>query len=715
MKLGAQSSLRETDAMTQPAPASAEFPSQLINWTGNRSGGVRRLFDDTSGRPGKVVFETNLLHRLQAWAEAFSRGEQGVPRIVLLVGGPGNGKTEAIESTAQWLDAGLGAESRLIDGLRASFWPKNGLVPRVVSISLDETLGTKPRGTLTIVQDASVVTGSDGRTAAQLLLGELASALAEDSTETYLCCVNRGVLDDALIEALDTDDDKGRIVLEAVTRAVSLFPNAPACWPLQNFSQVAVWPMDAESLLVAPVAGGVPPANELFGRALDEARWAPAGTCEAGSSCPFCSSRERLSHEREQASLLKMLRWYEVASGKRWSFRDLFSLASYLLAGHQVATKRALAPCAWAARLLQADEQAQKRAKPTKETSTALFLLVAAHYQHALFHRWDRDAGPSLQRDIKELGLGEDNTAMGLCWFLTSRRSQYLPTTISAPLEGFVEIMDPALASPDTEVQVSQRTLLRLRDLDIRFSRSVSEGLDHIRRLHLLSKTELDLLDRLAKLDSDLSSSSIRRKRPAVASRVQRMARDFACRIARRSICTRTATTLDAGILDEFQRVAEDEAGDDLFEVAREVERLLNNKQDFEISLTTTFGQPLPPPMQRATLVVPARFVKPLQEKASERPRNPIAFLEVGSGRSMQPVALTYDLFKAVKELKLGMSATSLPRTVLALLDTTRARLSGPIVRDTEILDRARIKIGSGGVEVEERRQGFASYKERSR
>lgn len=411
-----------------------------------------------------------------------------------------------------------------------------------------------------------------------------------------------------------------------------------------------------------------------------------------------------------------MLRWYEVASGKRWSFRDLFSLASYLLAGHQTSTRNAnVAPCAWAARLMQADNLARRRGKPSKETSTALFLLVAAQYQHALFHRWDRDAGPSLLRDLKELGLEDDNTAMGLHWFLMSRRSQYLPTTISAALDGVVEIMDPALANPDTEVQVSQRTALWLRDLDVRFSRSIGEGLDHIRKLQVLPKAEVELLDRLARLDSELSTIPARRKRPAAATRVQRIARDFACRTVRRTICTRTATTLDASILEEFQRVAEDEAGDELYEVAREVERLLNTNQDFEISLTTTFGQPLPPPMQRATLVVPARPVKPLEEQAVGRPRNPIAFLRVGSGRSSQPIALTYDLFKAVKELKRGMSVASLPRTVLALLDTTRARLSGPIVRDRDILDRARIRIGSGGVEVEERRQGFASHKEGAR
>jgi hypothetical protein len=49
---------------------------------------------------------------------------------------------------------------------------------------------------------------------------------------------------------------------------------------------------------------------------------------------------------------------------------------------------------------------------------------------------------------------------------------------------------------------------------------------------------------------------------------------------------------------------------------------------------------------------------------------------------------------------------------VHALLDTTRARLSGPIVRDAEILDRAGLRIGTGGVVVEERRHGFVARRD---
>ena len=294
----------------------APFPAQLLNWAGNRSGGVRRLFDAGSGRPGQTVFETNLLQRLEAWAGSLVSDAGGVPRIVLLVGGPGNGKTEAIESTVGWLDLALGAQGKLASELRQSFFPPDGTaVPRLVRVDA-AGLGTTSRVLgLSIVQDASAVVGAAGKQAAQLLLEELDAVQAAGPSEAYLCCVNRGVLDDALIEAIDHGREGSRRLLEAVTRAVSLTPDAPSCWPLAGFPEVAVWPMDAESLLVPPTAGGEEPARSLLRAALDEQKWPAPGSCPGGTSCPFCGSRERLSREREEASLLQILRWFEVASG----------------------------------------------------------------------------------------------------------------------------------------------------------------------------------------------------------------------------------------------------------------------------------------------------------------------------------------------------------------------------------------------------------------
>lgn len=699
----------------------AQYPAALVDWAGHHSGGVKRLLDKNSGQPNKQLLRTNLLSRLQDWANSLPT-QASTPRIVLLVGGPGNGKTEAIECTIRWLDESLGCNGRLVGELSKAFHPPSGsAVPRLATIDAGYLAKSDTSLSLNIVQDASATAGHEGNNAAGLLIAELTQLLNGPSTQAYLCCVNRGVLDDALIHSIDNNLEQSRVLLEAITRAVSLAYDAPTCWPLEGFPSIAVWPMDAESLLVKPDTEPVAPAELLFNQATASDMWPKKGDCPAGDKCPFCTSQAILGREESRASLLRILRWYELASGKRWSFRDLFSLTSYLLAGHHdpAGTTHKSTPCQWAAKLTELDLGAGTAKKHSRQSLTAPFYLATSGYQHALFHRWDANVATSLKRDVKDLGLEKElgiedvRTLMGLIYFLSERKGHYLPATIAPLLEGLVETLDPVFASPESEVAVSSRNTIVLGDLDMRFSRSLAGGIEFIRKYQVLSPNELTLLLRLAKADAMLSLPTIRRKKPVAANRIQHILRDFACRLVRRSICTRTAVVADAPILQAFQQVVEDDdKHQHLFEVVRQVKELLNAGKEFEVSLTTTFGQPLPPRQRQATLVVQQSPVRMLPQNIKGRPHPPFCYLNVGQGRSAQPVPLTYDLFKAVKELDRGLSPASLPRTVVALLDTTKARLSGPIVRDKALLDDARIRIGADGTVIARSWNGFVETRE---
>lgn len=707
----------------------ARYPAALVDWAGHHSGGVKRLLDNDSGQPNEKLLKTNLLSRLEAWTKRLPTENANIPRIVLLVGGPGNGKTEAIESTVRWLDASLGCDGQLIKELSKAFHPSSGFkVPRIVSVDAGSLSSSDNKLNLDIVQDASTNAGSEESTGPALLIQELDRLLHGPSSQAYLCCVNRGVLDDALIHALDNNLEKPRVILEAITRAVSLAYDAPSCWPLEGFPSIAVWPMDAESLLVKPDGMTLAPAEILFEQATASEMWPAKGTCPAGEKCPFCTSQSILVREEQRSSLLKILRWYELASSKRWSFRDLFSLISYLLAGHHPAVhdsesrSHQSTPCQWAANHIELDQKAAGTKKPTKQALTAIFHLATSGYQHALFHKWDKGVATSLRRDIRELRLEKaldteqgralERALKGLVEFLAERKTHYLPATIAPLLEDLVDHLDPAFASPDSEVAVSTQNTINLGDLDIRFSRSLAGGLEFVRKYKVLSKNEIELLKRLSDADNMLSLPIFRRGRPAAASRVQHILRDFACRLVRRSICTRTALVADVQILQAFQLVVEENDKHQLYEVEQQVKGLLNTGHEFEVSLTTTFGQPLPPKQRQATLVVDQRRVKMLAQNTIGRPHPPIRYLGVGNIQSAQPIPLTYDLFKAVKELERGLSPASLPRTVLALLDTTKARLSGPIVRDEELLDHAKIRVGADGTVIARSWDGLVAQKE---
>jgi hypothetical protein len=204
---------------------------------------------------------------------------------------------------------------------------------------------------------------------------------------------------------------------------------------------------------------------------------------------------------------------------------------------------------------------------------------------------------------------------------------------------------------------------------------------------------EIELLKSLEGADARLSAAAITKNRPEIANRIQSMLRDFACRIVRRSVGCRAAAVRDGDILIDFERVV---AGHEqlLYEASQQVESLLNSGDKFSVVLNTTFGEPIPSPERRVTLTTDKQRVRVPKDIILERPVTALKFLTVGPESRREFIPLTYELYKSVRELRMQMLAASLPRAVVALLDITRARLGGHIVRDEELLEAGIIQIG---------------------
>lgn len=671
------------------------YPAGLLEWAGHRAGGVRRLFDDTSGRPSGSVVRTSLLERLDGWTADIADDATGAPHAIFLVGGPGNGKTEGVETIIVGFDQRLQLGGALVAEFRSLFSSDNKQpVPRRAGVDISVSALGGRNLKLVIVQDASATDIElPDHSPAKLLIDDIKCFVLRDVGAIYVACVNRGVLDDALALSMDEDETDARGLLEAIVSTVSLSPVSTSCWPLDGYPKVAIWPMDVESLLTAEAGvKSVAPAEQLLDAATNLDLWPGFGKCQAGERCPFCTSRELLSGDPHRSSLLGILRLYELATGKRWSFRDLFSLLSFLLAGvPSTGEDSGKTPCEWAARLIELDANPGGRSDAFRLRIP--FLLVAAQYQHALFGRWPRFVGRSLRADLKELRINDHRTLGGLAYFLGSTRGLAIPATLAPQLSSLCDVLDPAIADSDGMVEVSARTAIALRELDTRFSHSVGEGFQFIKKYQCLTPLETDLLRRLDQADELLSQADVHRRRPATAFRVQKLVRDFACRLVRRSLGVRSGVVREFETLSRFRRVIE---GDEqlLHDAVKQVEGLLNDREHFVVTLNTTFGESLPPESRRAVLRTPKQRVKPRLHTHAGRPTPTLRFLSVGDGTSQQSIPLTYELFRSVRELKAGMLPASLPRTVVALLDTTRARLAGRIVRNEDLLDGSEISLG---------------------
>jgi hypothetical protein len=688
------------------------FPNGLLEWVGNRSGGVKRLFDDTSGRPAEILLNTNLLFRLSQWTSTASSVNS--PKVILLIGGPGNGKTEAIENTIIQLDEHFNLQGRLVDEARQKFHPKQGVaMHRKVEVDFPNPSSDRSFVRFQIVQDATSTFGSGNSSPAKLLLEELefATSIHDDVDNYYLCCVNRGVLDESFVIA-STENRSSKHLIKEIIDSISLSSSDSPCWPLNNFTSVAVWPMDIESLLQPLDNGDKAPALSILEHATQPESWRKFGDCSAGELCPFCSSEKILSKPDPRIALISILRWYEVTAGKRWNFRDLFAIFSFLLAGNRIDSQAdSASPCDWAALQLNLDKESVKSTSPTKKSLLAIYKLVGSSYQQALFHTWDKKASSIISQDLKDLGIkrncDEMKSVFGLQLFLAERQSSHLPETIGDLLVSLSEKLDPALARSEYVVNINSKTKLELEEIDARFSRAINIGLDYLKPMHVLTKSEVALLLRLSTADEYLSIPTVRRKKPTSATRLQQLIRDFSCRLVRRSLGARFGVVLGMDYLIQFQKIIEDQDGQQLQEVAKQVRKLLNGEDGFEVPLVTTFAQPAPPLHRQAMLIIPPVKVSPIALRSKQRPRSPLCFLRIGAKDSGQSIALTYELFQAIKDLEMGLSPASLANEVVALIDTTKARFSGQFIRSEDVVDDSLIRIGAKSVEISKVFNGF--------
>ena len=159
-----------------------------------------------------------------------------------------------------------------------------------------------------------------------------------------------------------------------------------ACWPLEGYEWAVGWPMDVESLVDYPPAGdALAPIGQILEKALDSVTWTSG--CDAGDLCPFHANQSLLDDSRARVQFSRTLHFYELASGKRWNFRDLFSLVSHVLVGHEsmfVVNHQRVPPCEWST------YHANKARGTGPEAILSAWSLASRLYTHALFPKWPK-------------------------------------------------------------------------------------------------------------------------------------------------------------------------------------------------------------------------------------------------------------------------------------------------------------------------------------
>jgi hypothetical protein len=672
-----------------PANMQTLFPGGLLRWAGHRDGAVRRVFV-ASGRPDEgKVFQTEVVRRLTRWATDVARGAT-FPRVVLLVGGPGNGKTDAIEQFVDAFGEELFCRDSLAKRCHAANAPgETGRSPRVIVVPIADLFPSNLQTSfreLHIVQDASVPQEGVVQTPERCLLDELSHALARKDV-LYLCCLNRGVLADALIEAREeassTDGLEG--ILQAVAAAVAQGAVPRACWPLEGLPDIAVWPMDAESL----ISGTGSPGHQMFVDALDSSKWAACDECAAAPLCPFKANRDALSSGTRLEVLLSLLRRYEYASGKRWTFRDLYSLVPELLVGNESDFRdgnKTLEPCDWVRREFQYLELGDGRdPKKNKRAHQARLCLAARLYQQALFPVWPSlsAAREDAKKACKDSTSGNREATKAVLGYFGQRRNNEETHIRRLLHSSLAPILDPVQADPELVITGHRA----VRDLDIAFSRGSKEGKDRCRATLDLCELDRYVLESIELAEEGVAQGNVPRSRLFEAQRTQSVLRQVAGRYAKRSILVRRGFTRDEELFRRYEEATSDE--DALRRLKRAFSALLNQGDGFRASLLRCVGQSRRRPTRDVIFITGrvrahARSIPSLS--AADRAPTITPFLEVEVGREHHPIALTFSLFKALIRLEAGCHQASLPADVLALVQGLESKIAGQRIRDNEIL-----------------------------
>ena len=666
-----------------------DYPEGLIRWAGYREGGVKKPFRAGSGRPTGSAIKTPLGRRIEAWGQSLVDGTAAVPTVILLVGGPGNGKTDAVEELVHTLDRSFGFDGKLVELFVSAYSvPEGHLPPRTVSADLakikasDSPVSARQ---LSVVQDGTEIDPAQPEVPPDLLLlRDLTNLLHSNSDTVFVCCVNRGILANAATRAHEDESHaEVRALIDEITRAATTAPGAPNCWPLSGHSSIAVWPMDVESILVESTDGAATsPARQILTSATNPARW-PID-CPAGPLCPFCTNRKLLDGSGD--ALLRVLRNYEIASGKRWSFRDLFSLFAHLLVGDYdelMINGRPCTPCEWAAQ--QASLLDSSSARTADAKARAPYELVGRLYFNRLFPLWPSlDAAefariaPALKGSANNEGLGY--AADFIKYLRWSNRNQQSNTADSIPnrIRGELSaLLDPALAEGSATFFLTKGHTCTGRDLEDRFSLSVEEGLAFVRRS--LSKLERDLLGRLSMADTALGGDELPRTHAHLAQRLQAVIRQYACRLVKRSIGVRCGLTRYSTELSAYDECLSEPSR--LLSVRKALGQLLHDdRNQLKVSMVTTFGQPLPRTGRQVNLLADkVQIISAPRSRTEARPPDTLPYVRVGA----RDVAITFEIFHALDRLhSKKLHQASLPEEVTALIDSIRASAGGMIARD---------------------------------
>ena len=651
-------------------------PDILLTWAGHQSGGVRKPFTRDSGRPSGTVIRTKLVNKIDVWVNDLVKGNS-VPRILLLIGGPGNGKTDALEYLIDRLDLKTNNLNQFYDSFSKIFQPNSGNIPRIGKVELIEELNGLNR--IEIVQDASV--GEKLESKEECLLQDLKRA-GDNLNTIYIACVNKGILSDSISYANKLGHPQLEL-LQVISENLSATVNFKSLWPLEANETIAIWPMDVESL-VKPLSGKTSsPFHEIVISAINQEKWQYCSSCLSAEYCPFYLNITDLSKEDNLDNLARILHRFEIVSSKRFSFRDLYSLVAQLIIGHED-DFGSLRPCKWIHKQIEDMNRSHIDFK-------SIFNLSSHLYPNQLFSEWPKFTQVSKGNSYKNAFafIKQSDGSIKNFFSVLGYRKHSSKSHISSLLTNqLAPNLDPAaISGEELKYREEDFTISKIEDL---FSNSISLGVTPF-KMHLNS-LESKMFYFLENAEFEIHNINSNKSLNSQFQFIENILKSFACRYLKRILGTKNGITKDHEFLGNYIKLMKFDNKKDLRSISKLFEKLLHEDERFVISLTNTFGQPTSEAIRNTYLKV--KKIE-LSESFPNRcydgvPRNYFPIISILGYN----INITYVLYKSLCKIDTGLNQSSLPSEIKAMLDSLVSKVGGKIVRDPNYLRNSQIVPG---------------------
>lgn len=650
----------------------------LLSWHGHASGGVHVPFQARPNPIGRVI-DTMLVRRLRTLAEGIAGDATSQPRWIFLVGGPGNGKSETVQDFLSELDSRLGLNGALVEALRSQF-TQPGLLPRKVEIDATSLQGGSEAfaskvGRLIVVQDATATESAAGNAAKELAddLADLFTCPPGPPLPVFVACANRGLLARCMNEAVRSFGENNEVsrllasVIQAASLGLETLAGRKPCWPLEPDHRFACWPLDVESLLAGDA--DYAPLWQVIREAVDANRWETPGACQDCDSrdlCPFRQNAEWLRDDTTRENLLKLLRRGEIARGKRWNFRDAFSLVAELLVGQWSDFEPAAHPCEWV-------HANRARASANPPDPTGVLALAAQLYPNSMFR------------------AGYTKQAAGAYLQQLDRRSStaQVPPITKSVVDGVAAIGALASAKPIREMLAHDYRRLDpanytpvdpthpLRAIEDAFCQSVAQGYAKAQP-SLPSAIEALLFDLLGKAEEEWNLLG---RESALANSSVCLLRKLAAIFAKRSVGVRSCYHALAEHLTDYEASLRDPAR--LATIRAALKPLLGDTGP-RFNMLEILGQPTAESTPLVSLHAPVQGMRvlPAPVATDSTPGHDVPC--IAFTQPAYHVPLTFDFYLALQLRKEGCAGGSLPANVRAALDRIRHRSSGELCRDDD-------------------------------